>query len=181
MFQNSYKLTDSGSKLFWVLASFKILIFEMDRCTPEMMTLPRFWYKNADPTRKWRQGSISFYSRCNHVLCHSLLCQFVTNQTFQLHNKSHKIRNRLFSILMRHASSMNILTRIMLELCTKIDEGQLNAETEFLFGLGNFLLNISLRFPSNTTIVHGDNETSIKLTKDFMQHRKVKHIHIMYH
>ena len=81
MFQNSYKLTDSGSKLFWVLASFKILIFEMDRCTPEMMTLPNwhwFWYKNADPTRKWRQGSISFYSQCNHVLCHSFLCQFVT-------------------------------------------------------------------------------------------------------
>ena len=72
---------------------------------------------------------------------------------------------------------MNILTQIMLELCTKMDEGQLNAGTESVW-VRKFLTE---HLTSNTTIVHGDNETSIKLAKYFMRHRKVKHIHTMYY
>ena len=54
---------------------------------------------------------------------------------------------------MPHTNSMNILTRIMLELCTKMDEGQLNAGTESVWVRKFLILNISLRILLSFTAI----------------------------
>ena len=59
--------------------------------------------------------------------------------------------------------------------------GQFNAGTESVW-IRKFLTELGFKhLASDATVIHGDNETAIKLAKDPIQHSKAKHIQIKYH